>query len=325
MRFEPLRQTGSLPILATPDTGAAAEPQALMDWVTQNRETLDGHLRHAGVVLFRGFGIGDTHLFHAAAQAVEPSLREYVGGDSPRNKLEDKVYTSTEYPVDMEVLLHNELSYSNASPDRVFFACLVAPQSGGETHLADGREVYDRMPEAIRKQFEEKRVTYLQHLRHAETQGLGKSWQETFETEDRGDAEARCRTGGAKFEWTPLGLRTATTRPAVRRHEATGELCWHNQVDQWHRDMVSAKLVVPGAEQTGRTGTEGTDTLGSHATFGDGSEIELEDLHTIRQILKDCEVVFPWHEGDLMVIDNVLAMHGRKPFSGKRRVVVAMG
>jgi alpha-ketoglutarate-dependent taurine dioxygenase len=35
-------------------------------------------------------------------------------------------------------------------------------------------------------------------------------------------------------------------------------------------------------------------------------------------------VVFPWQQGDIMMIDNVLAMHGRKPFTGKRTVLVAM-
>lgn len=324
MRFEPLNQDRRLPVLASP-SGDAADPRTLIDWVGRNRPAFEAHLHDAGVVLFRGFGVNETSLFNAVARAVEPSLLEYVGGDSPRYRLEDKVYTSTEYPVELEVLLHNELSYSNASPARVFFACLVAPESGGETHLADGREVYQCMPEPVRTEFAQNGVTYLQHLRHAETQGLGKSWQETFETADRSHAEARCAAGGAAFEWTSLGLRTATTCPAVRRHEVTGELCWHTQADQWHRDMVSAKLSVPGAEQTGRTGSEGAETLGSHVTYGDGSEIAVEDLHTVRRVLRNCEVVHPWQTGDLMVIDNVLAMHGRKPFTGDRKVVVAMG
>jgi hypothetical protein len=32
----------------------------------------------------------------------------------------------------------------------------------------------------------------------------------------------------------------------------------------------------------------------------------------------------PWVEGDLMLIDNVLVAHGRRPFTGPRRVLVAM-
>jgi len=35
-------------------------------------------------------------------------------------------------------------------------------------------------------------------------------------------------------------------------------------------------------------------------------------------------VVFSWQQGDIMVIDNILTMHGRKPFQGDRQVLVAM-
>ncbi|CAL9395764.1 hypothetical protein SUDANB6_01355 [Streptomyces sp. enrichment culture] len=31
-----------------------------------------------------------------------------------------------------------------------------------------------------------------------------------------------------------------------------------------------------------------------------------------------------WREGDILVIDNVLTAHGRRPFEGTRRILVAM-
>ncbi len=34
--------------------------------------------------------------------------------------------------------------------------------------------------------------------------------------------------------------------------------------------------------------------------------------------------LFEWRAGDLLVVDNVLAAHGRMPFSGARRVLLAM-
>jgi hypothetical protein len=33
---------------------------------------------------------------------------------------------------------------------------------------------------------------------------------------------------------------------------------------------------------------------------------------------------FNWQRGDVMVVDNVLATHGREPFTGERRILVAM-
>ncbi len=32
----------------------------------------------------------------------------------------------------------------------------------------------------------------------------------------------------------------------------------------------------------------------------------------------------PWQEGDILLIDNMLAAHARSPFTGPRKVLVAM-
>lgn len=59
-------------------------------------------------------------------------------------------------------------------------------------------------------------------------------------------------------------------------------------------------------------------------TFGDASPVPRRDLYHVMDVLNKHTVAFPWCSGDVMVLDNILAMHGRAPFSGKRRVLTAL-
>lgn len=326
MQTSPLHPDRSLPLLADSSDAEGESADAAIAWAAANRREIDTLLDHAGAVLIRGFRITRPDEFRALCAAMRPDLRNYAGGDSPRTGVADQVYTSTEYPAHLEVLLHNELSYAGWSPDRLFFCCLHPSQSGGETHLADGREILSRLDPEIRRRFEMRGVNYHQHLWDADgAPGIGKSWQETFESSDRSVVEAYLDDAGMDFEWTGLGLRTSATHPAVVRHAVTGQSCWHNQADQWHRDLASVKVGFGGAEDVHvDRHTAGIESLGNHVTFGDGTEIDVADLMHIRTVSRECEVLFPWEAGDVLAIDNVNAMHGRKPFTGQRLVLAAM-
>lgn len=323
-----LTTSASLPARAHVPDGASDDP---VGWAAAHRDSIEADLHRAGAVLMRGLDVSSADQFRAVCSAICPELRNYTGGDSPRTDVADQVYTSTEYPAHLEVFLHNELSYAGWSPDRLFFCCLVPSETGGETHLADGREILRRLDPAVRHRFESRGITYLQHLWDADDQpGIGKSWQETFETGDRTVVEAYLRESGMEFEWTELGIRTAATHPAVLEHAATGERCWHNQADQWHRDLAGVKVSFGGSGDAPidariDPATAGVETLGNHVTFGDGTEIDVDDLLHVRAVSQSCEAMFTWRAGDVLAIDNVLAMHGRKPFTGERRVIVAMG
>lgn len=324
MKTRRLYADRSLPVLVSPET--PDERMDPIDWASRHSAQIKALASEAGVVLIRGVGIDSPEAFRSVCAALEPNLKPYTGGDSPRTDLADKVYTSTEYDASLEVLLHNELSYAGWSPSLVFFGCLQPSLTGGETQIADGRAVYQKMPADIRDRFEEKGIVYLQHLWDAEgDSGIGKSWQETFETTDKQAAENYLREAGMTWDWTDFGLHTRAPHDAVVSHPVTGEKCWWNQADQWHRDLSGVKTSF-GVMDDPRfdPASAGEETLGNHVVYGDGSEISTDDLLTIRRVSSSLEVLFPWQSGDVMVIDNILAMHGRKPFTGPRQVVVAM-
>ena len=59
-------------------------------------------------------------------------------------------------------------------------------------------------------------------------------------------------------------------------------------------------------------------------SFADGSPIPGTIFYHIMDTLDANTIAFPWQKGDILVLDNVLSMHGRATFTGKRRVLTAM-
>jgi alpha-ketoglutarate-dependent taurine dioxygenase len=314
VRVRPLIEGSSLPLLV--EGNAAATPHLLANWAAENQAQLDGWLHQAGGVLLRGFGLETAEDFRRVAVAILPDLKAYVGGDSPRSRVADGVYTSTEFPPHLEIGLHNELSYSTWWPERLLFFCQVPSVAGGETHIADGRRVLAGLDKAVSKRFADKGVTYIQNLRDADgPPGPGKSWQETFQTSDPEAVESHARAGGMEVEWTERGLRTLIHRPGVLRHPETDEAAWFNQADLWHAALGGTEIWDAPADDP---------YPHHHARYGDDSDIPIADLEAVRATYRGAEVVFPWEAGDVLVLDNRLALHGRKPYEGARKVLVAM-
>ncbi|TDD94829.1 TauD/TfdA family dioxygenase [Actinomadura rubrisoli] len=270
--------------------------------------------------------VGDKALVFRGLDATEETLPEvldlllprrlaYVHGNSPRTKVGANVYTSTEYPADLTISMHSEMSYAHSWPDRLTFFCAVPPGSGGATPVADTARWLAELDDELVADFSEG-VRYTQNLHGGS--GLGKSWQDTFETTDRDEVEAFLGETQAEHEWLPGGtLRIAQTRQAIVRHPVTGAEVWFNQADQWHPAGLgeagkALAKILPEEE------------LPQSVRFADGRPIPDSYIHQIMERGLACAVDVDWRRGDLLIIDNVLTAHGRRPFTGDRRVLVAM-
>jgi hypothetical protein len=125
--FEPLLPGQSMPIVVQAKSGDSGCLADVADCIAAHRDQLSNKIHQAGVLLLRGFPVDSAEAFRDVCESICPNLRDYTGGDSPRSGVTDKVYTSSDYSSDLEVLLHNELSYAGWSPDRVFFCCPRRP------------------------------------------------------------------------------------------------------------------------------------------------------------------------------------------------------
>ena len=306
-----------------PDNEEAASFAAFLEMLRSRESRLSECLLDRGAVLFRGFRIGGSEQFAEAVEALSGRSRllEYRGGASPRGSIpagRRPVYNSTDYPPGMELSLHNELSYSDVHPDRIYFFCLTAPDKGGETTLGDSRKILRNLSPAVRERFEGKGVCYVRNL--SSGKGTGYSWQDAFESEDPEEVERRCRASGAQFEWLGGGiLRLRQIRPATARHPRTGDEVWFNQADGFHPSALDPSTY---AELLALCGSE--DLFRLNVAYGDGTPIEESALAEIRRVIREETVAHVWQAGDILMLDNMLAAHGRRPFQGARRIAVAM-
>jgi alpha-ketoglutarate-dependent taurine dioxygenase len=266
-------------------------------------------------LLFRKFNPLRVEELEQFIRILSGEPLEYRERSSPRHQVSGKIYTSTDYPANQPIFLHNENSYGHSWPLKIFFMCLTPPETGGETPLADCRKVFARLPAILREAFIERKICYVRNY----GEGFGLPWQTVFQTEDKGTVEAYCQSVGLEFEWKKgNALRTRKVGRAAYRHPATGEWVWFNHATFFHISTLPAEIREPLLREFGEEG------LSSNSYYGDGSPIESEVLEALRAAYRQETVKFKWHSGDVLLLDNMLTAHGRAAYSGSRKVVVAM-
>lgn len=311
----------------------AAEHESLFELLDAAAPQLAAIQRRFGAILFRGFALRNAEDFHAAAAlCFAGALRPYLGGISPRGQIISGVYESTRIPSYLRINLHNEMSYLPDPPRALAFFCEIEPNLGGETPLADSRVIYERIPGPIRARVETHGVRYYRHLYgprwYSPTRAVGRilklhaSWSAAFSTDSPSQVEQLCRKQAAtvRWNWEESALIT-NTLPAVRKHPETGEKVWFNH--------VSTFLATPRTAGLARwllyhAGFPSPLSRPFHATLGNGEPFRLAELDSINHAMDSATVMFRWQRGDLLLVDNLLVAHGRMPFRGNRRILVAI-
>lgn len=328
-RRSPEGAGGAVRTAAAPGEGAArglpvvVEPRApgldLVAWAEGERGWLEETLAGCGGILFRGFAEIAEEALPGLAAALAGDPVPYLYRSTPRTEVGKGIYTATEYPPDQKIPLHNENSYQSVWPLRLVFFCARPAESGGETPLADMRRVLARLPADLVARFRERGVRYVRNYVRGADEGLDLPWPTVFQTDSPVAVEVYCHEHGIELAWQEgQRLRTWQRRPAVVEHPRSGEPLWFNQAHLFH---VSS---LPQAVRETLLEFYAPEELPRNAAFGDGSPLPEDDLAAIRAALDAEAVFFTWQRNDLLLLDNMLVAHGRMPFSGSRRVLVAM-
>ncbi|WP_051110520.1 TauD/TfdA family dioxygenase [Longispora albida] len=291
-----------------------ADGTGVIERIGAERAQIRKLLHERGAVLFRGFEVGGVDGFDAVVRALSGQPLTYSERSSPRSTIKGQVYTSTDYPPAEEIFLHNENSYQQVWPNTLYFYCIAPPETRGATPLADIREVYRSIDPAIRDEFARRGWMVVRNFHD----GFGTRWQDVFGTDNRSEVEEYCSSRGITTEWRGEGLRTRAVRRAVHQHPLSGETVWFNHATFFHVTTLPLDL------QQGLREGFGEEDLPTNTYFGDGGRIDDEVLDHLRACYRLASTRFDYHRDDVLVVDNMLVAHGREPFTGPRRIAVAM-
>ncbi|CCH29565.1 TauD/TfdA family dioxygenase [Actinosynnema sp. NPDC047251] len=285
-------------------------------WWSAHGDEVESCLDRDGGVVLDGPGLTDVANFQVLAElACGPLSRDNpehpLVGDDPTGTVNRPV----EYSSKRKLLWHNENTFATEWPRRIAFGCQRAADRG-ETPTVDMTAVYEELTPAVRGRFEELGVTYVRRL----GTDLGLDWPTVYGTTDRQAVERRCERDGARWEWSDDGRVLTTwqrraaviTLPGGRRSFVAQVLHWHPRALDEDVHEAMAALMPPGE-------------FPKTCTFGDGSPIPDEDVVELLTTCDRLEEVVGWTEGRVMLLDNLRRAHARNPYTGERRLLVAIG
>ncbi|WP_442738388.1 TauD/TfdA family dioxygenase [Streptomyces pseudogriseolus] len=307
-----MTDTARLPLVIEAD---AAEKDDLVDHVKAHRASLRASLIEHGALLLRGFFVDGVGAFDAVVRELSGDPLAYTERSSPRSAIQGRIYTSTDYPPTEEIFLHNENSYQKTWPMALYFYCVQPPLTLGSTVLSSTRNVLARLDGSVREEFSRRGWQVVRNFRR----GLGLTWQQVFNTEDRDAVLEYCSANDIEARWLPGdALRTTAVRAALHRHPVTGESVWFN-----HAAFFHVTTLAPEVRDSLREMFPEED-LPTNTYYGDGAPIPDDVIAHVRDCYRAATVRFDYQEHDVLVIDNMLTAHGREPFTGPRKIAVAM-
>jgi len=294
-----------------------AEMSDVLGWLATESAAFKKQLATAGTVLFRGFPVNSAEDFDAFSAAF--GYRDFTYQESLSNAVRinftPRVFTANEAPPDVEIFLHHEMAQTPVSPEKLFFCCLSAAESGGATPLCRSDLLYaafkERYPEWAEK-FKSLGLKYRIQMPAEEDfrSGQGRSWYSTLSVDTAAEAEEKLRSLGYTWQWQEDESLITTTPvlPAVKQLP-DGSESFYNQVIAAHKGWK-------------RVGSNLDEAL----TFGNNTSIPEEALVALSEVASELTIPLDWQDGDVALVDNHRVMHGRNPFSGarKRQVVVCL-
>jgi len=209
--------------------------------------------------------------------------------------------------------LHHEMAQTPIYPSKLFFYCEQAAEQGGATPICRSdvllQRLIDEVPEFVRA-CEQRGTRYAQTMpaENDLASGQGRSWTSTLSADNRQQAEDKLHRLGYEWQWQEDNSLSVITPvlPAVK------------QLDDGRKVFFNQLIAAFRGWQDARNSAE------KSICYGDNSAIDNEHMAVVIRLADELTYDIPWQTGDVALVDNLVAMHGRRPFEGSRRVLASL-
>lgn len=312
---EQRNEDGSVfPLVFTGDDTPISLDQ-FVEWTSTNRDELLSLASEHGAVAFRGLPTPTVEDFDAFVQGLNIENFPYAKSlsNAVRINRTPRVFSANEAPPDVRIFFHHEMAQTPLFPKYILFFCEIASESGGATPLCRSDVLYsqlsERCPEFAAK-CEQLGLKYTTVMPGTDdpNSGMGRSWQSTLGVDSKTAAELRLNELGYSFEWLDEDCLKATSPqlPAVME-VSPGRKTFFNQ-------LIAAYC-----------GWKDTRNDPSDAIrHGDGSKLDSDAVNIAVELAEELAFDHMWQAGDIVLLDNTVAMHARRPFQGTRKVLASL-
>lgn len=269
-------------------------------------EALDSH----GAILFRGFEADADGFYEFASRFTRGFL---VSPFSDRKAASQTNELQTVTLGKAGLSLHFEYGTSPMRPDVIWFYCrkAAAEGTGGETLLADGAAVFDRLRPETQAALRAKGVKYRNFVPTEAFESMLRKNQTVLSLTDNDlVGTLGARRGFLLTEDTEDRVVFEFVAPSVVALGDGGKM------------RICADLFTDAYRKPSEGDSE--DSFSNMVTWEDGSEIDGDVLEDLKAATRSLTRGIKWRDGDFVLIDNNRVLHGRNQTSDPERDIVML-
>ncbi|KAL3510870.1 hypothetical protein ACH5RR_030271 [Cinchona calisaya] len=296
-----------IPLVLQPRDPMKNGYELLVEALKKNKEWFEQLIIKNSGVLLRGFDVKNAEEFNEVVDLFGWEDMRYVG-PAPRTHIYKRIWTANEGPLSDFIYYHHEMVLITESPNKVILFCEIPPPEGGETPFVPSFRVTERMQEEfpeIVEEIEKKglKYTFTAPSKNDTSSMRGRGWEDALGTSDRAEAEKRAKLLGMDVEWLPNGGAKTSLGPRALTRVFEGR----KERRMWFNTIVG----MHGKEH-------------SSAMMADGTELSQDFVKRCAEIIEEESIQFKWEKGDILFLDNMATLHGRRPSLPPRRVLVTI-